>query len=145
MGRLEPTGAPASIAHGLDNGGAFSDACVRLEPTEVPPAGIPLLPPALAGGAALEPSLLVVSEVGPEVMPCAPPGLAFGPACGTVADDRVQLHATAPAFVAFETPTTLLGVVDSGVSLVLRGFEPSSVTRVRGVAFDARGVGPESM
>ena len=140
---LAPTGAPASVLPGLDDAGAFSDRCLRLEPTEPVMGGIPLLPPALTGGVALEPRVLVVSfeEHDPTTLtPCAEPEVALGPVCGAVADDRVELRMhSAPAFVAFERPRELVGVVSSENSLVLRGFEPESRVRVTGLAFDALG------
>jgi hypothetical protein len=57
-----------------------------------------------------------------------------------VDDDRIELHSSGePALVAFETPVPLLGVVDSGSSLVLRGFEPATSARVKGLVLDVRG------
>jgi hypothetical protein len=89
---------------------------------------------------AFEPLLLVVTPAISETRPCDAPDLALGPICGAVLDDRVELRSPgAPAFVAFEGPEALVGVVGPEKSLVLRGFEPSSVTRLRGFAFDTRG------
>jgi hypothetical protein len=137
---LAPTGAPASILSGLDDDGSFSDRCVRLELTEAAVGGVPLLPPALSGGVALEPRVLVVAEDELEPTPCVEPELALGPACGAIADDRVEIRAhSQPVFVAFAAPQELVGAVSPGKSLVLRGFEPSSRTRVTGLAFDALG------
>jgi hypothetical protein len=137
---LAPTGAPASILRGLDDDGAFSDRCLRLELTETAIAGTPLLPPGNSGGVLLEPRVLVVATEEVERTPCVEPELALGPTCGAVADDRMELRAySAPAFVAFAAPHELVGVVSPGKSLVLRGFEPSSRTRVTGLAFDALG------
>jgi len=140
---LAPTGAPASILPGLDDGGAYSDRCLRLELTETGIAGTPLLPPALSGEVALEPRVLVIAREEQEpttATPCAEPEVALGPMCGAVGDDRVELRMhSAAAFVAFERPEELVGVVRPENSLVLRGFEPSSRARVTGIAFDARG------
>lgn len=137
---LEPAGILASVARGLDEDGAFSERCVRVEPDSPVAAGVPLLPPALVGGVVLEPRLLVVAHDAPDSGACALPEIALGPICGAVDDDRVELRSSgAPALVAFEVPEPLLGVVAPGKSLVLRGFEPSSRARMAGVAFDARG------
>jgi hypothetical protein len=140
---LAPTGAPASILPGLDDAGAFSDRCLRLEPTESAPTGTPLLPPALAGEVALEPRVLVVLQEEHEPTTpttCVEPEVALGPVCGAVGDDRLELRVrSAPVFVAFERPRELVGVVRPENSLVLHGFEPSSRVRVTGLAFDALG------
>jgi hypothetical protein len=109
---LAPTGAQASILPGLDDDGAFSDRCLRLDLAEPPLPGIPLLPPALAGEVALEPRVLVVAHAEPDLATCIEPELALGPTCALVADDRVEVRAyAAPAFVAFEQPQELFGVV----------------------------------
>ena len=137
---LAPAGTPASVARGLDDNGAHAPSCVRVEPSDEPVTGVPLLPPALSGGAAFEPLLLVVTPAVAEARPCSGSELGLGPICGAVFDDRVELRSPgAAAFVAFEEPRTVVGVVTPEQSLVLRGFEPSSVTRMRGIAFDALG------
>jgi lamin tail-like protein len=137
---LLPTGAQASILPGLDEGGAFSENCVRIEPRSELPAGIPLLPPALAGRVALEPRLLVTTHESPERTLCSDGELALGSICAAVGDDRLELRArAAPAFVALAAPRVVLGSVNPGASRVVRGFEPSSTTRVSGLVFDAFG------
>jgi hypothetical protein len=138
---LAPAGVSASVRLGLDETLAFSDACVRITPDVEPHAGVPLLPPALVGGAQLEPRVVVVTrDEGGEATGCAENELALGTACGVVDDDRVQIRAPlAPAFVAVESPERLLGAVDPSHSLVLRGFAPASKARVVGLAFDVRG------
>lgn len=137
---LAPTGAQGAILPGLDDDGAYADRCLRVELAETPLAGIPLLPPALAGDVALEPRVLVVTDDAPEPSTCVEPEVALGPTCAEVLDDRVEVRAhSAPAFVAFEEPRELFGVVSPGRSLVLRGFEPASRARVTGLAFDAVG------
>jgi hypothetical protein len=89
---------------------------------------------------ALEPRVLVVADDAPEPSSCTELELALGPTCAEVLDDRVELRArSAAAFVAFEQPQVLFGVVRPGRSLVLRGFEPASRARVTGLAFDAVG------
>jgi hypothetical protein len=137
---LAPARTPASVVHGLDDEGVLASSCVRIEPRGEPAASVPLLPPALSGGVAFEPLLLVTTRSVSETRPCSESELALGPICGAVLDDRVELRsAGAAAFVAFEVPEALVGVVGPEQSLVLRGFEPSSVARVRGIAFDAFG------
>jgi hypothetical protein len=136
---LAPAGTPASIARGLNDNGALATSCVRVEPSE-PVTGVPLLPPALSGGAALEPLLLVVTPAKAEARLCSESDLALGPICGAILDDRVELRSPGSAvFVAFEEPRALVGVVTAEQSLVLRGFEPASSTRVMGTVFDALG------
>jgi hypothetical protein len=136
---LAPTGVAAAVNAGLDDSGAFPE-CVRLEPAAEVPAGVPLVPPAVQGGASLAPRLLVV-ERGVSMAPsCTPPDQLLGPVCVTVADDRAELHAAGSgAFVAVEAPGALLGAVTPGRSLVLRGLRPASDIRVTGVGFDALG------
>lgn len=137
---LAPAGAPGSIARGLDESGAFSEQCVRVEPDERLAAGVPLLPPALAGGALLEPRVLVVAREAPAETVCDVSELPLGPTCAAVADDRVELRSYgAAAFVALETPRALFGAVGPGRSLVVRGFTPSSTARITGLAFDVLG------
>jgi hypothetical protein len=137
---LAPAGVQASVARGLDDEGTARNSCVRVEPSGVPETGIPLLPPAFSGGVAFEPRVLVVARARAEARPCFESELTLGPICGAVFDDRVELHSTGdPAFVALEEPRALVGVVSLDRSLVLRGFEASSVTRVSGIAFDVLG------
>jgi hypothetical protein len=136
---LAPTGVAAAVSSGLDEGGAFPE-CVRLEPADELPAGVPLVPPAVQGGASLAPRMLVVDHGVTPAPSCTPPDLALGPVCATVADDRVELHATGGgALVGIETPRALLGAVTPGRSLVLRELPPASAFRVTGVGFDALG------
>jgi hypothetical protein len=137
---LEPASVRASVLHGLDAGGMFSERCVCVELLEPVTEGVPLLPPAFVGDLALEPRLLVASNDTPEPSSCGEPSIELGPVCGVVDDDRIELHSSGePALVAFETPVPLLGVVDSGSSLVLRGFEPATSARVKGLVLDVRG------
>jgi hypothetical protein len=137
---LSPTGVHATVLRGLDEGGAFSDDCVRVEPDTELSAGIPLLPPAFAGGVALEPRLLVTTRESPERTVCSDGELPLGPLCAAVGDDRIELRSrAAPAFVALAAPRVVLGSVNPDASKVVRGFEPSSSSRVSGLVFDAFG------
>jgi hypothetical protein len=135
-----PTGEHGSLARGLDEASAWSDDCVRIEPDTPPPPGTPLLPPPVVQGVQLEPRLLVVAAEAFHETACDEAMLAFGPVCATVDDDRLVLSAPSePAFVAFEAPSALLGVVEPGRSLVLRGFEPATTARLRGLVLGISG------
>ncbi|HVR20459.1 MAG TPA: lamin tail domain-containing protein [Polyangiaceae bacterium] len=137
---LAPIGVRATLLRGLDEAGAFSDDCVRIEPDTELPAGIPLLPPALAGSVALAPRLLVTTRESPERTLCGEDELALGPLCAAIGDDRIELRSlSAPSFVALAAPRVVRGSVAPGASRVVRGFEPASTTRVSGLVFDAFG------
>jgi hypothetical protein len=135
-----PGGEPGSIARGLDETSSFSEECVRVELDAPTLAGVPLLPPPVAGNVLLEPRLLVAAAPAPLEAACTDSELGFGPLCALVDDDRLTLRAPEkPAFVAFESPGTLLGAVQPGKSLVLRGFEPASLGRVTGLVIAISG------
>jgi len=137
---LDPSGVSASVLGRLDEDGAFAELCVQVEPGAEAPAGALVVPPPLAGGAALEPLPLAIDRSASSHAPCVPPELEIGPACARVGDDRVVLAATElPSFWALERPARRLGVVAPGASLVLRGFSPEAVERLTGSAFDALG------
>ena len=137
---LAPAGLGAALVPGLNDAGAFSAECVRVVPSESVPAGVPVLPPAFAGGVAFAPRALVATHEPAEREPCVPPQIELGPVCASVGDDRVEIRsAGAPAFLAFTAPNRVLGVVGPRTSLVLRGFEPASRIRLEGLVFDTLG------
>jgi len=136
---LAPEGVTGELRAGLGDDALFADECVSLvaAPTR---SRTPELPPALAGGAALEPLPLFVSEAAPAPVVCAEGELPLGPACALVDDDRVTLTApNAPSLWALEEPAQLLAVAAPGASLVVHGFQSGVPVRLRATAFDLAG------
>lgn len=136
---LAPVATAAELRAGVGESALFADQCVSLEPAPAP-AGVPELPPALAGGAALEPLPLFAARATPEPAPCADGELSLGPACALVDDDRVTLTAPSAASLwAVEEPEELLGIAAPGSSLVVHGFVPGVSVHLRATAFDGAG------
>jgi hypothetical protein len=136
---LEPSGLEAQVRRGLEPTGLFADSCLRLEPAGES-AAVPSLPPPLVGDVGLEPLPLLVGQGLAADVSCAEGELRLGPACATVDDDRLTLATYGePSLWALSEPFSLLGDVESGTSLVVRGLEPGGVARLVGIAFDRAG------
>jgi hypothetical protein len=136
---LAPAGVGAELSLGVGDDALFADECVSLAPSATT-SRAPELPPALAGAVALEPLPLVPNDDGVASPACDGDERAFGPACGTIDDDRIVLRARDDASLwVVEEPEALLGVAASGASLVVHGFEPGAPVRLRATAFDLSG------
>jgi hypothetical protein len=136
---LAPAAVDAELCAWLGPEALFAEQCVSLEPSPSG-AGAPELPPALAGGAALEPLPLFAADTPLAAATCADGAVALGPACALVDDDRVTLSAPAePSLWALQEPERLLAVAAPGASIVVHGFEPGVAVRMRAVAFDRSG------
>lgn len=138
---LEPSGAVAEVGWGVDDARHFDDACIRLEPRAGGAPDAPSLPPALLGAVSLEPLPLVAEQgLAARAPECGDDELALGPACVRVDDDRLTLVSyDAPSLWALDAPARLLGTVNVGASLVVRGLEPERAVRLSATAFDAAG------
>jgi hypothetical protein len=136
---LAPAAIDAELCAGVGPGALFAEQCVSLEPAPSR-VGAPELPPALAGGAALEPLPLFVADAQRAPVTCADGAFALGPACALVDDDRVTLTAPLePSLWALEEPEQLLAVVAPDASVVVHGFTPGVPVRLRATAFDRTG------
>ncbi len=137
---LVPSATPARITRGVGESFAFAYDCVRLEPDDAPPEGTLLLPPALAGGAALEPLPLVVTAAEPLVPDCEDGEKLVGPGCVLVEDDRMRVRSPGGASLwAVSEPSSVLGVASPDASLVLRGLTAAEPYRFVASAFDLSG------
>lgn len=136
---LAPSAIEAEVSAGVGSGALFAEQCVSLDPAPSP-TGVPELPPALAGGAALEPLPLFVAQTPLDPVTCQGGALALGPACALVDDDRVTLTAPGePSLWAIEEPERLLAVAAPDGSVVVHGFVPGVPVRLRATAFDRTG------
>jgi len=136
---LEPAGVQAELHAGIGEEGLFADDCVSLE-TASPSGHAPELPPALAGGVALEPLPLAPVSAAPTPPACTGAERALGPACAALDDDRLVLRAPdEPSLWVVRAPEPLLGVAAPGSSLVLHGFEPGVPLSFEATAFDRNG------
>ncbi len=136
---LAPAAIDAELRAGVGPDALFTEQCVSLEPAPCR-AGAPELPPALAGGAALEPLPIFVAETQLAPVTCAGGAFALGPACVLVDDDRVTLTAPfEPSLWALEEPERRLAVAAPGASVVVHGFTPGVPVRLRATAFDLTG------
>lgn len=137
---LAPAQRAAELTPGFAPSAAFESECVTLTPTEPLPEGTLLLPPPLAGGAALEPRPLFASEAAAESFVCLETERPLGPVCASVEDDRVRLRSPeAPSLWVTEQPEARWFVIAAGASAVVRGFRSGEARRFQALAFDASG------
>jgi hypothetical protein len=137
---LAPSNRAAELLPGFAPGGAFADECVTLTPTEPLVPGTLVLPPALAGGVALEPRPLFAGESSESTIVCAEGERVFGPACASGEDDRIRLRSTGePSLWVTERPAPSWFVIAAKASAVVRGFLPGAARPFTARAFDAAG------
>ena len=137
---LAPAARAAELTPGFAPNGAFADECVVLSTSEPVLDGAPLLPPALAGGVALEPRPLFAVETAVPAPACTEAERRFGPACATIEDDRLRLRSPdAPTLWVSERPNSSWFVIEAGATTVVKGFEPGLAHPFTARAFDLAG------
>lgn len=138
---LAPARQAAELTPGFAPGAAFANECITLTPSEPLLQGTLLLPPPLAGGAALEPRPLFASAAAAEPFACSEGERVLGPACARVEDDRVRLRSPGAASLwVTDEPESRWFVIAAGASAVVRGFRSGEARRFQARAFDAGGV-----
>jgi hypothetical protein len=138
---LEPGALPATLRRGLGERASMADRCSELETTgSIEQAAV--VPPASAGGVALDPAPLV-SAPAADVPPvgCLSEEVQFAQGCAIVLDDRAIVRsAEAPLLWLVEAPLgAQLDAVAAGARFVLRGLTPGRQNSLDAWTYDLAG------